>query len=154
MRNLKFTWKQLHELQKQGKIRGYSGGIKKEPESPRPGGRIVQKHFPKKSEAKNFIALNLLYWCNERAVTLQEEYKFHPARKWRFDWYVDAYKFAVEFEGGIFAGGAGGHNSVTGIMRDVEKYNAAAAAGITVFRFHAENYKELLSILNNQNFKQ
>ena len=40
------------------------------------------------------------------------EYRFHPFRKWRFDFAWPEQKVAVEMEGGVFIGGAhtrGGH---------------------------------------------
>ncbi len=38
----------------------------------------------------------------------QREYRFHPVRKWRFDFALLNQKVAIEFEGGIFING--GHN--------------------------------------------
>ena len=63
----------------------------------------------------------------------ESEYRFHPQRRWRFDWAWPAQKVAVEYEGGIF-GRRGAHGSVSGIMRDIEKYNAATLLGWRVFR--------------------
>lgn len=77
-----------------------------------------------------------------------QEYKFHPTRKWRFDYLFDGW-LAVEKEGGVFGkkcptckrvAAAGGHSSVTGIKRDIEKYNAAAMLGYTVLRFLPEQF--------------
>jgi len=69
------------------------------------------------------------------------EFKFHPKRQWKFDIAWPNYKVALEVEGGIFKmrdeGGnlrQGAHGSVTGILRDIEKYNAAAALGWVVLR--------------------
>jgi len=43
-------------------------------------------------------------------------------------------KVAVEYEGGIFSEGKGGHSSVAGILRDIEKYTEAQLAGYIVVR--------------------
>ena len=61
------------------------------------------------------------------------EHRFHPTRKWRFDLaFLSPIWLAVECEGGIFTKRA--HGSVSGILRDIEKYNAATLAGWRVFR--------------------
>lgn len=60
------------------------------------------------------------------------EYKFHSARKWRFDWAWPDCKIAVEIEGNAWhVQGGGRHMQDT----DMEKYNAAASLGWRVFRF-------------------
>lgn len=57
---------------------------------------------------------------------------FCPPRKWQFDLSWPDYKVALEVEGGVFTRGA--HGSVEGILRDMEKYNAAGLLGWRVFR--------------------
>ena len=62
----------------------------------------------------------------------EAEYRFWPGRKFQFD-YAWADRFlALEVEGGIYTGGA--HGSVTGILRDIEKYSEAAARGWRILR--------------------
>jgi very-short-patch-repair endonuclease len=133
--------KDLEKLQKLGKIRSFTVQELK-PATVNVGGRIVTKHWGTSDHRKDWISMNFLKWCNDRAITMQEEYKFHVERKWRFDWAAPAIKLAIEFEGGIFNPN-GDHRSVKGIKRDVEKYNAAAAMGWRVIRLHAENYNSL-----------
>ncbi|HIP96546.1 MAG TPA: DUF559 domain-containing protein [Anaerolineae bacterium] len=53
-------------------------------------------------------------------------------RDWRFDFAWPEARVAVECEGGIYTRQA--HGSVSGILRDVEKYNAATSLGWRVFR--------------------
>lgn len=62
------------------------------------------------------------------------EYKFHPERKWRIDYYFEANgrRVGLEVEGGIYTGGR--HTRGAGFAADMEKYNAAAAMGITIVR--------------------
>jgi len=60
------------------------------------------------------------------------EHKFHPKRKWRFDLACPEQRIAIEIEGGVFIKGA--HGSITGILRDVEKYNEATSLGWRVIR--------------------
>lgn len=70
-------------------------------------------------------------------------------RQWRFDIAWPSRKVAVEIEGGIFGKGSGensvpcptckqtpkgAHGTVSGILRDCEKYNAAVLLGWRVYR--------------------
>lgn len=65
----------------------------------------------------------------------QTEYKFHDARRWRFDlaWPEHNPPVAVEIEGGIWNGGR--HVTGAGFEKDSEKYNKAAEMGWTVLRY-------------------
>lgn len=60
------------------------------------------------------------------------EYRFHATRKWRFDYAWPRYRVALEVEGGVWTGGR--HSSGAGFVRDIEKYNHAAAMGWLVLR--------------------
>lgn len=60
------------------------------------------------------------------------EHQFCPTRKFRFDFAWPEQKLALEVEGGVFIRGA--HGSISGIMRDMEKYNLAALYGWRVLR--------------------
>jgi hypothetical protein len=55
------------------------------------------------------------------------EYKFLPDRGYRFDAARPDLKIAVEYNG--IMGGTTGHSSVTGLMRDAEKFTEAAIDG-------------------------
>lgn len=67
-------------------------------------------------------------------IQVEREFRFAAPRRWRSDWMVVGTTLLIEFEGGLFKKRAAGHSSVSGILRDVEKYNAAAIAGWTVIR--------------------
>lgn len=60
------------------------------------------------------------------------ELKFHPERRWRFDYAFPSAKVALEVEGGVWSGGR--HTSGSGFVKDMEKYNAAACLGWKVLR--------------------
>jgi len=69
------------------------------------------------------------------------EYKFHPTRRWRFDFYLPQFKTAIEVEGGVFTNGR--HTRGKGYKGDMEKYNTATSMGFRVLRFTPD---ELLSL--------
>jgi very-short-patch-repair endonuclease len=60
------------------------------------------------------------------------EYRFHPTRRWRFDYCWPEKSLALEVDGGGFV--AGRHSRGTGIEKDCEKFNEAAVLGWTVLR--------------------
>ena len=64
-----------------------------------------------------------------------QEYRFHPVRRWRFDFAFPEHKVAVEIEGGTFGKCKSRHTTGTGYEKDCEKYNAAILNGWRVFRF-------------------
>jgi very-short-patch-repair endonuclease len=71
-----------------------------------------------------------------RAAKLPEpvrEFKFHPARRWRFDFCWPARMLAVEIEGGVWSGGR--HTRGKGFTDDCTKYNQAVLLGWRVLRF-------------------
>lgn len=75
-----------------------------------------------------FTALVASY-LNERCV---KEYRFHPVRRWRFDYAIPEHKIALEVEGGVWTGGR--HIRGSGFLGDMEKYNAAATMGWRLLR--------------------
>ena len=63
-----------------------------------------------------------------------EQFQFHPDRKWRVDFAWPDRKLLCECEGGIWGRGGMAHSHPLGILRDIEKYNAAGLLGYRVFR--------------------
>lgn len=67
----------------------------------------------------------------------EAQYRFHPERRWRFDFAWPERKVAVEVDGGIWINGR--HNRASGYEADCEKLNEAACLGwrvIRVTQFH------------------
>ncbi|MDQ9881243.1 DUF559 domain-containing protein [Acinetobacter baumannii] len=77
-------------------------------------------------------------------IGFEQEYKFHPTRKWRADFLITGTKILIEVEGGIWSGGR--HTRGKGYLGDMEKYNEAAAMGFTVLRFSTEQVKSGLAL--------
>lgn len=136
--------KHLKKLLAEGKIQGYSMPEKK-PSTP--AGRIVTKHFKKRSKALDWMGWNLVEWCKSKGLVLLEEYRFDEKKRWRFDWAIESIKVAVEFEGGVFQADSG-HKTAKHYTKDTNKYNRAAQLGWKVLRFTAVNYKSLIEELN------
>jgi hypothetical protein len=70
------------------------------------------------------------------------EYRFHPARMWRSDYRItnrlrNGQEVLIEIDGGIWLGK--GHTGGKHYQSDIDKLNAAAALGFTVFRFSTDD---------------
>ena len=72
-------------------------------------------------------ALNLLGY--------EREHRFHPTRKWRFDFSFISKKLAIELHGGIYTQGR--HTRGAGVEADMIKINTAQEMGWTVLCFSA-----------------
>jgi hypothetical protein len=61
------------------------------------------------------------------------EYRFHPTRRWRFDYAWPEVYVALEKQGGTWRRGGGAHRGV-GFERDIEKFNEAQCLGWIVLQ--------------------
>ncbi|MDI1225176.1 DUF559 domain-containing protein [Acinetobacter sp.] len=77
-------------------------------------------------------------------ISFEQEYKFHPKRKWRADFHIVGKKILVEVEGGIWSNGR--HTRGKGYIGDMEKYNAAVVMGYQVLRFTTEQVNSGLAV--------
>lgn len=60
------------------------------------------------------------------------EHRFHPVRRWRFDYAWPEQRVALEVDGGVWTGGR--HTRGAGFIKDMEKLNTATIAGWRVVR--------------------
>lgn len=77
-----------------------------------------------------------------RAVQLPEpvrEYRFHPVRRFRFDFAYPDRLLAIEVEGGTW--GKSRHTTGSGFAEDCVKYNLAALDGWRVLRVTGTHIK-------------
>lgn len=91
-------------------------------------------------------------WCKAHGLpTPEREYRFHPERKWRFDYAWagvtpnplrpnDDQWVAVEVDGGVWTNGR--HTRGAGFVRDMEKLNSAQLLGWTVLRYTPQQLTE------------
>jgi very-short-patch-repair endonuclease len=75
----------------------------------------------------------LSYWTMRGIPEPVTEFRFHPKRKWRFDYAWISHKIALEVEGGAWTRGR--HTRGAGFLKDCEKYNMAGKMGWRIFRF-------------------
>lgn len=84
-------------------------------------------------ERKNVEDLFTRLVAQEVGVACVREYRFHPKRRWRFDYAIPSHKIAIEIEGGVWTYGR--HNRARGYLADMEKYNEATRLGWRLLRF-------------------
>ena len=89
------------------------------------------------SKAEEQLALHLSAYKYD----FEREYRFHPTRRWRFDFAMPKIKLAIEVEGVTFYGKnkngsmkLGRHQTAKGIEGDLEKYGEAMKLGWNVYR--------------------
>lgn len=94
-----------------------------EPQQPK------RKAMTKEDENKaSFLQL----WKYLGGPPLEQEYRFHGRRKWRFDFAHPQSMTAIELEGGVWSNGR--HVRGQGYINDCIKYNAAQNAHWNVQR--------------------
>lgn len=90
----------------------------------------------------------LAWWSLDRKIEVVKEHKFHPERKWRFDFALIEKKIGIEYDG--LQSTKSRHTTLVGFTGDTEKMNAAQALGWKVIRFTVKNYKNVLKELEKQ----
>lgn len=95
--------------------------------------KVKGAKIPNEFEAKLARELKTL------KIEFQQEFEFHPKRKWRADFHLVGKKILVEVEGGIWSSGR--HTRGKGYIGDMEKYNAATMMGFQVIRFSTDQVK-------------
>lgn len=69
------------------------------------------------------------------------EHRFHPVRRWRFDFAWPGLMIALEYEGNTWIKSGSRHTSGTGFRDDCIKYSEAAILGWIVIRVTADMAK-------------
>lgn len=136
----KWSTKDIERLQARGfvaTIAFHPGKKNKKWESP--------THQQKDCKEVTWMWEKLSWWALDSGITVIREYKFHPERKFRFDFALINEKIAIEYEG--INSQKSRHTSLTGYTADTEKYNIAAAAGWRVIRVTVLNYRNFLNTL-------
>lgn len=88
----------------------------------------------------------IIYWKRFSSYAVPaSEVKFHPTRRWRFDFAFPAQKLAIELEGGVWTRGR--HTRGGGFIEDCNKYNAAIECGWTVLRYTSDHLKNPKAVI-------
>lgn len=109
--------------------------------------KLGGKKVVKKVKAVNPYIERIARELTEAKIPFTREYKFHPTRKWRFDFAVGASKeeiesqrIAIEFNGAVFT--QGGHTRGAGYVKDMEKMNNAQVLGFRVLQYTSMDFRK------------
>ena len=111
------------------------------------GGRKTSTKRPKKAKGEKVQSegeATLATKLKALKIEFEQEFYFHPKRKWRADFHLVGKKILVEVEGGIWSGGR--HTRGKGYIGDMDKYNSATMMGYQVIRFSTEQVKSGLAV--------
>lgn len=101
----------------------------------------------KKTEIKKAALRQAYFFTLLQSANIPEpktEYRFHPLRKWRFDFAWPESKLALEIDGGIWFGGR--HTHGAGWLKDQEKLNTAQAMGWRILHRTPSNMNDCETI--------
>jgi very-short-patch-repair endonuclease len=87
--------------------------------------------MPKRNSKATVIAPG--FWLAAGLPVPVPEFKFHPTRRWRFDYAWPDRRLAVEIEGAVWVNGR--HTRGAGYLGDMQKYNSACVMGWRVLRY-------------------
>ncbi|MGH2642362.1 MAG: hypothetical protein ACRDE2_00310 [Chitinophagaceae bacterium] len=107
---------------------------------------MKSSYSKRRDRIKDKFTWSLWIWANQNNMQLQKEYKFHPVRKWRFDFYFKKIKVGIEYEG-VFSTQSR-HTNKMGYSRDTDKYREAAKMGLIVLRYTAANANKVIEDLD------
>lgn len=100
--------------------------------SPATRAKVIAQGAGKPGKAKTTLEEASAFFLSRGVPAPVAEHKFHPLRRWRFDYAWPAEFIALEVEGGVWTGGR--HTRGAGFVKDMEKYNAATVLGWRVLR--------------------
>lgn len=78
----------------------------------------------------------------QKKIDFVTEYRFHPTRKWRFDYAIPDKMIAIEYNGIMSAKSR--HTTVIGYSNDLEKINQAQLLGWKVLQYTPLNVVQLM----------
>ena len=98
-------------------------------------GRVGAKKKGQKAKEEMYQILH------DTGLSIQCEFKFHPIRKYKFDFAIPSKQLAFEYEGLLSE--KSGHTTVKGYTANTEKYNLATCEGWKVLRYTALNWQNI-----------
>ena len=109
---------------------------------PKRGGK--RRSSVKKERVQSVGEATLAMHLKAKNIQFEQEFLFHPTRKWRADFHIVGQKLLIEVEGGIWSNGR--HTRAKGYLDDMEKYNAVQVSGYRLLRFSTEQVKSGLAV--------
>lgn len=99
--------------------------------------------FKRRMTRASKLEADLAWQLKAEKIVYEREFRFHPKRKWRFDFSIPGFRrIAVECEGATRWGNhLGRHQTAKGMTSDCEKYNEALLLGWKVLRVTKEQIK-------------
>lgn len=104
----------------------------------------TRKKTQQRAKPIKFTDIFTVICATDLKVECVKEHKFHPKRRWRFDYAIPEHKIALEVEGGVWTGGR--HIRAQGFLGDMEKYNTATLMGWRVFRTTPDDLYKMATI--------
>lgn len=111
------------------------------PEGWKTQSKPIAKSKPRESKKKAPSAGEAILCRHLDALKIEyeQEFKFHPERKWRADFRIEGYPILVEVEGGVFING--GHSRGKAYTNNCEKYSHMAIDGWLLIRATTDQVK-------------
>ena len=117
----------------------------------------INRHLETKPEKKTIVKArndcpevqkmfwDLKYWCIEKGIRLEKEFKFAQGRRYRADFALPEEKVIIEYQG--LNSAKSGHSTLLGYTRDTERIKVANDLGYRVLYYTVLNYMNILQDL-------
>lgn len=109
---------------------------------------ILKTGKKKGDDAKAKMGWLLIDFARRHGLTLVQEHRFCPERKWRADWALwgrtpggKEIRCLIEYEG--LLSDISRHTTLKGYTADTAKYNRASILGWTILRYTAKSFTKL-----------
>ena len=60
----------------------------------------LANYIPPVDQIREYISMNICYWCNQRSLSMEENISILPDKGWKIDWSIPGLKIAVFYEAG------------------------------------------------------
>jgi hypothetical protein len=96
---------------------------------------------------KSIYQIQMAALLKKEGYNFVEEFKFHPDRKWRFDFVLEPVKtkIAIEVNGGVWIRGK--HTFGTSYEKDLEKINTAQLMGWMILQYTPDTLPNVIQDL-------
>lgn len=91
------------------------------------------------------IHWDLKYWCEEKGIQFEKEYRFDKKRRYRFDFAIPEKMIGIEYHGLNYE--KSGHTTTKGFNNDAEKFNLANTQGWTMLVYTFATYQNIIQDL-------